>query len=73
MTVAFHLPKPYAPFMNSITQFYIINPKVVTDPDYDYGKKSAGSGPYVLEEYAKGDHCSLVKNDKYWGGQKDEG
>ena len=42
-------------------------------PDYDYGKKSAGSGPYILEEYAKGDHCSLVKNDKYWGGQKDEG
>ncbi len=73
LKVAFHLPKPYAPFMNSITQFYIINPKVVTDPDYDYGKKSAGSGPYVLEEYAKGDHCSLVKNDKYWGGQKDEG
>ena len=73
LTVAFHLPKPYAPFMNSITQFYIINPKVVTDPDYDYGKKSAGSGPYVLEEYAKGDHCSLVKNDKYWGGRKDEG
>ncbi len=69
LTVEFHLPKPYAPFMNSITNFYIINPNVVTDSSYDYSKKSAGSGPYVLDEYAKGDHVSLSKNDNYWGGQ----
>lgn len=69
LTVAFHLPEPYAPFMNSITQFYLVNPKVIVDPDYDYGKKSAGSGPYILEEYKKGDHCSLTLNKNYWGGQ----
>ena len=54
LTVAFHLPQPYSPFMNSITQFYIVNPKVIVDPNYDYGKKSAGSGPYILEDYKKG-------------------
>ena len=69
LTVEFHLPKPYAPFMNSITNFYIINPTVVTDSSYDYSKKSAGSGPYVLDEYAKGDHVTLSKNDNYWGGR----
>jgi glutathione transport system substrate-binding protein len=68
-TVEFHLPTPYAPFMNSITNFYIINPNVVTDADHDYSKESAGTGPYVLKEYAKGDHVTLTKNENYWGGQ----
>ncbi len=68
-TVQFHLPKPYAPFMNSITNFYIINPNVVTDSSYDYSKQSAGTGPYVLDEYKKGDHVTLSKNKNYWGGQ----
>ncbi len=72
LTVEFHLPKPYAPFMNALTNFYIINPTVVTDSSYDYSKKSAGSGPYVLDSYAKGDHVTIVKNDNYWGGQNGE-
>lgn len=71
LTVCFHLPNPYAPFMNAITQFYIIDPTIVTDPDFDYSKKSAGSGPYKLEEYAQGDHVSIVLNENYWGGQGD--
>lgn len=70
LTVAFHLPQPYSPFMNSITQFYIVNPKVIVDPNYDYGKKSAGSGPYILEDYKKGDHCSMTLRKDYWGGPK---
>ncbi len=67
LTVQFHLPTPYAPFMNSITQFYLISPNVVTDSSFDYSKQSAGSGPYVLEEYAQGDHVSIVRNEDYWG------
>lgn len=66
-TVEFHLPNPYAPFMNSITQFYLISPKALADSEWDYSKKSAGSGPYVLEEYAQGDHVSIVRNEDYWG------
>lgn len=66
-TVQFHLPTPYAPFMNSISQFYLISPNVVTDSSFDYSKQSAGSGPYVLEEYAQGDHVSIVRNEDYWG------
>ena len=66
-TVEFHLPNPYAPFMNSITQFYLISPKALADSSWDYSKKSAGSGPYVLEEYAQGDHVSIVRNEDYWG------
>ena len=66
-TVEFHLPTPYAPFMNSVTQFYLISPNVVNDSSFDYSKQSAGSGPYMLEEYAQGDHVSIVRNEDYWG------
>ena len=66
-TVEFHLPTPYAPFMNSVTQFYLISPAALADSSWDYSKKSAGSGPYVLEEYAQGDHVSVVRNENYWG------
>lgn len=66
-TVEFHLPTPYAPFMNSVTQFYLISPKALADSSWDYSKQSAGSGPYVLEEYAQGDHVSIVRNEDYWG------
>ncbi|HJG30310.1 MAG TPA: ABC transporter substrate-binding protein [Collinsella ihuae] len=67
LTVQFHLPEPYAPFMNSMTQFYLISPTALADPSWDYSKQSAGSGPYVLEEYAQGDHVSIVRNENYWG------
>ena len=66
-TVEFHLPTPYAPFMNSVTQFYLISPAALADSSWDYSKKSAGSGPYVLEEYAQGDHVSILRNEDYWG------
>lgn len=66
-TVEFHLPEPYAPFMNSVTQFYLISPAALADSSWDYSKQSAGSGPYVLEEYAQGDHVSILRNEDYWG------
>lgn len=68
MTVAFHLVKPYSPFMNSVSQFSIVNPTVVVQGNnYDYSKGSAGSGPYRLVEYAQGDHTSLELREGYWG------
>lgn len=67
LTVQFHLPEPYAPFMNSMTQFYLISPTALADSSWDYSKQSAGSGPYILEEYAQGDHVSIIRNEDYWG------
>lgn len=29
-------------------------------------QKSAGSGPFVMTEYTKGDRIELVRNEKYW-------
>lgn len=68
MTVAFHLVKPYSPFMNLVTQFNIVNPNVaLKGNDHDYARESAGSGPFILEEFAQGDHTTLVRNENYWG------
>ena len=34
-TVVFTLSAPYSPFMNSISQFYLINPSAAVDPNYN--------------------------------------
>lgn len=41
---------------------------IVMDPQVegDLASSPAGSGPYVVEEWAKGSHISLVRSPRYW-------
>ncbi len=66
-TVVFTLAAPYSPFMNSISQFYIINPNAAVDPNYNYLGQSAGTGAFTLKEWVNGDHTTMVPNPTYWG------
>nr|WP_314639226.1 ABC transporter substrate-binding protein [uncultured Olsenella sp.] len=66
-TVVFTLSVPYSPFMNSISQFYLINPSAAVDPNYNYLAQSAGTGAFTLKEWVNGDHTTMVPNPSYWG------
>lgn len=66
-TVVFTLAAPYSPFMNSISQFYLINPSAAVDPNYNYLSQSAGTGAFTLKEWVNGDHTTMVLNPSYWG------
>ena len=49
-----------------------INPKVLEDNQGDQAQKfletnSAGSGPYVIEEFTRGTGLTLARNENYWG------
>ncbi len=80
-TVAFHLNKPYGPFLATLVQLFVVNKDLLMENkqegDYgefgDYGMEflnhqDAGSGPYWVETYEPGVKTVFRKFDDYWGG-----
>ncbi|MDJ0270489.1 MAG: ABC transporter substrate-binding protein [Aigarchaeota archaeon] len=81
-TVQIVLKKPFGPFLITLVRLYIVDSELVkqhiAEGPYgdmgDYGKnwlmageKDAGSGPYKLYEYKRGESVTLAKFDDYWG------
>ena len=76
-TVEMHLTRPYAAFLATLSTMTasIVNPSVVeahggvvansTNPWMD--SNSAGTAPFVLQEWIRGDHLTLARNPTYWG------
>jgi peptide/nickel transport system substrate-binding protein len=70
-TVVFEFSTPYAAFLQLIDVTNApIMPKHLyenTDPlTNSYNVKPVGSGAFKFQEWAKGDHLTLVKNEKYF-------
>ncbi|MBV8718079.1 MAG: hypothetical protein JOZ65_23680 [Chloroflexi bacterium] len=56
------VPRPLV--FDNLETFNIIDQVTAEGPD---GKTQAvGTGPFILKEWAQGDHISLVKNPNYW-------
>ncbi len=81
-TVQIVLKNPFGPFLITLVRLYIVDSELVkqhiAEGPYgdmgDYGKnwlmageKDAGSGPYKLYEYKRGESVTLAKFDEYWG------
>lgn len=82
-TVVLNLKKPFAPFLATLTQLFIVNKDQVLAKkqagdfgDFgDYGQAyletaDAGSGPYKFESQVKGSELVMVKFPDYWKGWK---
>jgi len=80
-TVNITLKYPYAPFLYALAAQWgplIICPaccKAHATPEdpwaYEYMKEHmCGTGPYMLAEWVREDHVTLVKNPNYWKGWK---
>lgn len=62
------LKRPFAPMLSTLSVFAssIVPKSVVTaDPD-NFGSKPVGSGPFMVQEYTRGDKVVLVPNPYYW-------
>lgn len=80
-TVEFRLNRPYPPFIATLVVFFIVNKDLLVanqeSGDYgefgDYGVKylqnhDAGSGPYMLESWVRGEKAVFVKFPNYFRG-----
>jgi peptide/nickel transport system substrate-binding protein len=80
-TVVFTLSKPYAPFLSTLTQLFIVNrDQVLANKkpggfgdlgDYGdayLGEKVAGSGPYTMESWDRATTLTMKAFPGYWRG-----
>ncbi|MFC4533805.1 ABC transporter substrate-binding protein [Sphaerisporangium dianthi] len=63
-TVVFHLKYPYAPILQRATLGIVPSGSGLPAA----GTAPAGTGPYALESWTKGDKITLKANERYWGG-----
>jgi peptide/nickel transport system substrate-binding protein len=76
-TLQISLTQSYAPFLATLASgsALMVDPTLALQHQEsgDFGMKwvsahSAGSGPFVVQEYTRGDKVVLVRNDNYWKG-----
>ncbi len=77
-TVQFTLTQPYAPFIGTLTQLFVVNPALVDanlgdDMGQTYLKdNAAGSGPFTQGRWEIGNLYEFIALDDYWGGWRGE-
>lgn len=61
------LKEPYSPLLTALSQAYFgIQSPAALDRDADVNcEKPVGSGPFYVEEWARGSHVTLKRNDDY--------
>jgi peptide/nickel transport system substrate-binding protein len=45
---------------------YIASPTAIQELGEDYGANPVGAGPFMVGEWKRGDHLTLVRNPNYW-------
>ena len=61
-------PSPLLP--NDLTRIFIVSRKAAekaTTDDFNQGRVEAGSGPFKLVKFSKGENLQLARFDGYWG------
>lgn len=77
-TVEFTLEQPFAPFVGTLTQLYIVNPAIVeANKGDDFGQSylkehEAGSGPFTQGRWEIGNLYEFNAVPEYWGGWRSE-
>jgi peptide/nickel transport system substrate-binding protein len=68
-TVVFNLKEDWAPFLAAVsTHAACITPEAYFKKmgASAFGEKPIGSGPFIMQEWHKGDHILMVRNPRFW-------
>jgi len=68
-TVALKLKYPFAPLAPALSMSLVspISPAALAKYGEEVRQNPVGAGPYILKEWVKGDHVTMVRNENYWG------
>ena len=69
-TIQFTTATPYPVLPNDLNRIFIVSKKAAekaNTEDFNAGKVDAGTGPFTLVKYSKGQSIQLKRNDGYWG------
>lgn len=78
-TVQFTLNEPFAPFLGTLTQLFVVNPATVeANRGDDFGQSflsenSAGSGPFVQGRWEIGNLYEFIATEEYWKPRPENG
>lgn len=65
-SVAITLDEPYTPFLTLIGRLPLVSPKALAQPDLKSGGTDvAGTGPFILRRYVKGQEIDFDRNPAY--------
>lgn len=69
--VVIKMKRPFTDFPELLARLWacrILSSEAVENAGKDYGKTTAvGTGPFMIKEWVKGDHVTIVRNPNYWG------
>lgn len=66
-TIIFKTTEPYAPFITYLSSpWCAIVAKEVVDQYGDLKNHAIGTGPFILKEFVRGSHITLIRNPNYW-------
>jgi peptide/nickel transport system substrate-binding protein len=68
LTIRLTTTNPFPFMISELGRVSIVPPGYVEEVgDQEYGLNPIGTGPYVLEEWTRGDRVVLARNEDYWG------
>ncbi len=65
--VDIEVSQPYAPLLGNLAMFAIVSPTAVRRWGEAFRDHPAGTGPFGLETWIKGEHLIVRRFDRYWG------
>lgn len=68
-TVEFKLNQKFAPFLTYMGYYseYIVSPTALEKYGADFPTNPVGTGPYIFDNWKKGEYIQLKANKDYWG------